>query len=130
MERTDSKNYQEWFKKGNEDELSVLSMLKHRDASPGTVCFLSQQIAEKYLKAFLIFRKIAFRKTHDLLELETLIFPVEKDVRNCEKEMDILTTYYFETRYPADYPEFSWDDAEEAYGAAKKIKEFVLGRIR
>lgn len=130
MAQTDSKNYQNWFRKGDEDELSALSMLKHRDASPSTVCFLSQQIAEKYLKAFLVFQKIAFRKTHDLLELETLILPLEKDVKHYEKEMDTLTTYYFETRYPADYPEFSWNDAEEAYAAAKKIKEFVLSKIK
>jgi len=44
--------------------------------------------------------------------------------------MDILTTYYFETRYPGDYPEFSWQDAEQAYDAAKKIKKFVLEKIK
>jgi len=130
MAQTDSKNYQDWFEKGNEDELGVLSILRHRDAVPSTACFLSQQVAEKYLKAFLVFQKVSFRKTHDLLELETLILPLEKDIKDCEKEMDILTTYYFETRYPGDYPEFSWQDAEQAYDAAKKIKKFVLEKIK
>ena len=41
-------NYASWFSKADEDELSVRAVLK--EGAPSTACFLSQQIAEKYLK--------------------------------------------------------------------------------
>ncbi len=47
----------EWIKRANEDELSANVILKEEGGAPNTVCFLSQQMAEKYLKAFLIFHK-------------------------------------------------------------------------
>ena len=38
------------------------------------------QKAEKYLKALLVRRAIAFPKTHDLIQLETLLAPVEPNI--------------------------------------------------
>lgn len=45
-------------------------------------------------------------------------------------KLDIFSSYYIETRYPGDFPEFSWRDAEEAFEAAKNIKKFVLEKIK
>ncbi|MBI2459091.1 MAG: HEPN domain-containing protein [Parcubacteria group bacterium] len=39
-----------WVRKARDDELNIRSILKHRDGAPSGVCFLSQQMAEKYLK--------------------------------------------------------------------------------
>jgi HEPN domain-containing protein len=130
MSQIDSKNYQEWIEKAKEDELNALSLLKHRDGTPSMICFISHQISEKYLKAFLIFIQKPFRKVHDLIELETLIIETEKDIAEFHEDFKLLNRYYIETRYPGDYPEFSWDEAEESYEAAKKIKEFVLNKIK
>ncbi|MEI7621878.1 MAG: HEPN domain-containing protein [Candidatus Moraniibacteriota bacterium] len=44
-------------------------------------------------------------------------------------EANLLNQFYIETRYVGDYPDFSWNDAKQAYEAAKKIKEFVLSEI-
>ena len=41
-----------------------------------------------------------------------------------------LTEFYIPVRYPGDYPEFSWSEAEQDFKAAVKIKEFVLRRIK
>ena len=46
-------NIQEWIAKAKDDELSIKAIIKEK-AAPSTVCFLSQQMAEKYLKALLI----------------------------------------------------------------------------
>lgn len=125
MPQIDSKNYLDWFQKAQEDGLNAASILKHRDGTPSAACFLSQQMVEKYLKGLLIFHSREFPKVHDLLEIETLLLDVEPEIKKYEEELDMLATYYIETRYPGDYPEFSWQDAKEAYEAAKRIKIFV-----
>lgn len=120
------KNYENWFKKANEDELSTLSLIRHKDGMPGTVCFLSQQMSEKYLKGLLVFADKYFPKIHDLIELETLLSVVFPGIREFHEDFKLLNRFYIETRYPDDCPEFSWNEAEKAYEAARKIKEFVL----
>lgn len=124
------KNYQEWFKKANEDELSIGAILQDERGAPSTACFLSQQMAEKYLKGLLVFHDKKFPKIHDLLKLEDLLLHHEPDMKNCEEDLDILSTYYFETRYAGDYPEFTFQEARKAYEAAKRIKNFVLDKIK
>ncbi len=126
----DSKNYIDWFKKADEDELNALSILKHRDGTPSGVCFFSQQIAEKYLKGLLVYRDKPFRKVHDLIDLETLLKDFYADITNFHNDFALLNRFYIKTRYPGDFPEFSWQDAENAYEAAKGIKQFVLSKIK
>ncbi len=41
--------YLEWFRKADDDELSLTVILREGGA-PSTACFLAQQVAEKYLK--------------------------------------------------------------------------------
>src|SRR4030042_3825410 len=104
-------NYLEWFKKSGEDELSAKAILKEGGAF-STACFLSQQIAEKYLKGFLVFGGKPFPKIHDLLELETLLLESTPNINEIHKELLLLNRYYVETRYPGDYPEFGREEAE------------------
>ena len=119
-------NAQEWFSKADEDEKSILAILHHREGSSSTVCFLAQQMTEKYLKGLLIFNHVAPLKVHDLLQLETILLGVDGRISAIHHELIVLNRYYIETRYPGDYPEFSWKEAREAYQSAKRVKEFVL----
>ena len=119
-----------WFSKADDDELNIKSILKHRDGTPSAACFLSQQMAEKYLKGLLVFEKNELFKTHHLIRLKEIISDVVPDINMIHNEASILNDYYIETRYPGDFPEFTWNDAEKAYEAAARIKEFVLGKIR
>ena len=127
--KNNKKNFQEWFSKAMDDELNANSILTHRDGAPSGVCFMSQQMAEKYLKGFLVFRQKFFPKIHDLLKLETLIFEFEPEIKTHHKDLTFLNRYYIETRYPGDYPEFSWQEAKKAFKKANLIKQFVLERI-
>ncbi len=129
MQNEAKKNYLEWFKKAGDDEISIKAILIGGGGF-STACFLSQQLAEKYLKGFLVFHSKTFPKVHDLLELETLLLRFEPGIKEYEKELDLLSTYYFETRYPGDYPEFTFEEAKKAFEAALKIKEFVLSKIK
>ena len=80
MPNNNLKAYEEWIKKAADDELNAQSPYT-RDGAPSGVCFLSQQIAEKYLKALLVFHHKPFLKVHDLLDLETKLLETEPDVK-------------------------------------------------
>lgn len=116
----------DWLKKAHNDELNMRSLLKHRDAPPNGVCFFAQQMAEKYLKAFLLSRKNEFPKTHALTFLLELCANIDVSFSALKTEVALLDTYYIPTRYPTHTPEFTWSDAEKANAAAIKIKEFTL----
>lgn len=128
--KLDSKNYLEWFKKAQDDELNGLSILKHRDGAPSGVCFLAQQMAEKYLKGMLVYHNRPFRKIHDLVELETLLREYARDITDLHDDLRLLNRFYVKTRYPGDYSEFFWKDAEEALAAAERVKEFVWEKVK
>lgn len=120
----------EWIKKAEEDELTVQSLLKHRDGAPSSVCFISQQIAEKYLKACLVFHKKKFPKTHLLEHLLELCLDIDTSFGALKEEIALLDTFYVPSRYPGEYPEFTWSKAEAASQAAEKIKTAVLQKIK
>lgn len=120
---------EEWFLKAQDDELNASSILKHWDGTPAGVCFLSQQMAEKYFKAFLVDKKNWFPKIHPLDRLWELCQEIDQNFDTVKEEAIFLTGFYAATRYPGDLPDFIWKDAEEAFEAANKIKEFVLEKI-
>lgn len=121
--------FEEWIKRAQDDELNARSILTHRDGTPGGVCFLSQQIAEKYLKAFLVKIKGEFPKVHHLEYLLKICAEIDNDFMSLKDDAVLLSDFYVESRYPGDYPEFTWQEAEKAYESAKRIKELVLQKI-
>ena len=121
---------EEWLKKARDDELIAQSILKHRDAPPSGACFASQQMAEKYFKAFLVDKQNRFPRIHILEHLLALCTKIDSSFEGLKKEVTFLDGFYTPVRYPGDYPEFSWKDAEEAFEKALKIKDFVLTKIK
>jgi len=120
------KIWQEWIKKADDDELNIISILKHRDGTPGIICFLSQQMAEKYLKTLLIFFDQDYSKIHDLKKIATILESFIPDIFDLDDEFSELNKLYVVSRYPGEIPELSWKEAENSYAAAAKIKEFAL----
>jgi HEPN domain-containing protein len=123
-----TKLHEEWFKKADEDESSAKIILAE-DGPPSTVCFLSQQMAEKYLKGALGLYKQPQPKIHDLLALATLLAKKTPKIFEMKDELKLLNRYYIETRYPGDYPEFSLREAKKALTAAVVIKELILSQV-
>ncbi|TSC77734.1 MAG: HEPN domain-containing protein [Parcubacteria group bacterium Gr01-1014_33] len=118
----------EWLKHAADDELNVKAILKDRDGTPAQICFLSQQMGEKYLKALILYATGDYPKTHDLSQL---VVRAKRNIPTAEElktETILLDPYYVGTRYPADIAieELTWQDADDAFAAALRIKEFVL----
>jgi len=117
-------NFVEWFKKAEEDGEAGRKLLEN-EGPFGIACFHFQQMAEKLLKGLIISHEIEPPKTHDLVELETVLKDIEPDLKDYEKDLDLLNSYYIETRYPGDYPEVNKNEAKQASEAAKRLKEFI-----
>lgn len=122
-------NFQRWFKKAEEDEFAGRVILESKQF-PAPACFHFQQMAEKYLKGLLVFHNKPFSKSHDLLELETLLLDVEPEINKVHVELEFLNPYSIETRYPGNYPEVTLDEAQKAYDSALKVKGFVLDKTK
>ncbi|MCU0570894.1 MAG: HEPN domain-containing protein [Oculatellaceae cyanobacterium Prado106] len=92
---------QEWVNKAEGDfataqrELQVKKM-----ANYDAVCFHCQQCIEKYLKACLQEENITFAKTHDLGILLELFLPIQPDWSSMRSNLEALTAYAVEFRYP------------------------------
>ena len=97
--------------------------------SPETICFLSQQIAEKYLKAFLISQELKFPKIHQLDLLLGRCLAVDRSFEKLRTSVLQLNDFYTETRYPSDYIELKWTDAKKAYQNAQTIKSFIRSKL-
>lgn len=83
-------------------------------------CYLSQQCAEKSLKALLIRLDIRFSHKNQLEYLVELLPP---DYQKFFQEMDVewLSDWITEGRYPGNYPEAVKEDAQKAIDMAQKI---------
>lgn len=128
-ERNNKKLGREWFQKGENDLKSAQIILKENDGPPATVCFLSQQVAEKYLKGFLVYNGKSFRKVHDLLEIISECEEIEKGVSDLRPAAAELNEYYIESRYPIEIPDFNEKQAKDALKKAEKIKDFVVKQV-
>ncbi len=118
----------EWVDRAEEDyQLSSISLRRNIPLTYGAT-FHAQQCAEKYIKALLIFRQIAFPHTHDLAALNALcqkngiLLPVSED------NLDKLSAFAVEVRYPGIQPTI--DEAKEAHQIAKRIRQYIRRLIR
>jgi HEPN domain-containing protein len=50
-------------------------------------------------------------------------------VVDLKRELQTLSQFYIETRYPADSPEFTAAEAREAFAMAQKVKQYVNSKI-
>ena len=105
------------------NELNINNSDKITDA----ICFHCQQAIEKYLKAFLILNKIEFKKTHNLDFLLSMCINIDKDFSILN--IDDLSSYAVEIRYPDDFYIPSVKEAENAYKIAINVKMFILNKL-
>src|SRR5207237_283004 len=83
------------------------------------VCFNAQQCVEKYFKAVLTWKAIAFAKTHDL-EKVLLLVPIGLRPLIEISELSRLSLYATVTRYPGDYEPITFVEARRAVATARR----------
>ena len=119
-----------WINKAEKDLLTAERELSFEDPITDIICFHCQQTVEKYLKAFLVYHQIYFTKTHRIMDLLELCATEDPSFKDELEDADNLTDYAVEIRYPDVWLEPGIEDAKEALEIAKKVKEFVLNKIK
>ncbi len=124
-----NKIYLEWIVKAQDDEKSAKILLKEKGPA-ASICFHCHQIAEKLLKGYLTYRKQNFPKVHHLDFLLDICVKSDKEFLEIKNEILYLRSFYFETRYHGDYPQFTFKEANNAFRSALCVEDFILNKIK
>jgi HEPN domain-containing protein len=112
-----------WIARAEEDFTLARSALRRKKPLLYGATFHAQQCVEKYIKALLVARGLAFPRTHDLVALTDLclqggiIIPVEQEA------LDLLAAYAVQVRYPGEDPALA--EVREALQVAQTVRRFV-----
>jgi HEPN domain-containing protein len=88
------------------------------------ICNLCQAVAERYLKVFLVYHDIEFKRTHDLITIQKLCESVNPDFSRLSSQTIILTDYGVLPRYPNEL-QIDESDMKTALQYARDVKAFV-----
>ena len=119
----------EWVNKAEADWRTLLrESVVVIDSYFDAVCFHAQQCVEKYFKAKLVEAGVSFRKSHDLIYLQTLIFAIEPSWTNMSVALSKMNAYAVAARYPGlDATKGQAEDAAEHCREIRKLARFSLG---
>jgi HEPN domain-containing protein len=119
-----------WLKKADND----LKVVEHELSLPeeevvkDVACFHCQQAVEKYLKAYLIFHKVEFPRTHNIEYLLEQAANIDDDFSDID--VDELSDFGVDIRYPDDFYVPAIDEVKFYFDLAKQIKSLVLGKLK
>ena len=118
----------EWVAKGEEDYSVASGLLRRRKVPADSICFHSQQAAEKFFKAVLQERGIRFGKTHDLEGLPRLCIPAFPQLTLLDGDAQLLNDYAVRYRYPGI--DATKKQAKLAVKAAGRVRRTVLPLLK
>jgi HEPN domain-containing protein len=81
------------------------------------------------MKAFLVHRERAFRKTHNLTELGGAIARLEPTLAELMKTASMMTEFAWRFRYPGEPASVSRDDALSAIEVASRVLDTLMDHM-
>ena len=114
------KHVETWLAYAREDLAAAAELLDLPNVVKRVACFHAQQTAEKAIKAVLIFSGKKPPRKHDLKQLCDAL-PAGWSVKAIADEVDRLSPWAAESRYPGPWPAASDDEAKEAVAIAGKV---------
>lgn len=118
-----------WLRFALEDLREAQRLADLPNVVPRHPAWLAQQAAEKALKAVLVFEQIAFPRTHNLSTLFNLI-PARWRLKDVAADLERLTEFAVESRYPADVPDITDEEARMAVGDAARLVNAANSDLR
>lgn len=91
------------------------------------VCFLTQQCAEKYLKAFLEQFEKPIPRVHDRIELLELCKEMDPGFEILRADLVALGRYSVRVRYPGSTVDK--EDAKSAYQSAMVVRDYLRQKL-
>lgn len=119
----------QWFRKAESDLLNIRNNLAADDVPTDTVCFHAQQAIEKFLKGALIANGRNVGKTHDLVKLLMDVADVVPDLSPYEEQFEEISEYGVGSRYPDDFCEPTFEEAQQAFETALQVEAIIKRRI-
>jgi len=119
----------EWSRRAENDYRTASHLFESGGEYAYGVTFHAQQTAEKYIKAFLVWHQIEFKKTHDIVLLLELAVSVASELSKVLADAPELTPYGVEYRYPGDYPDVTEVEAEKAFRLATLVRDEIRKRL-
>jgi len=118
----------EWVEKAEGDLVTARRELRAL-LSPNydAICFHSQQVAEKYLKAVLQENSQIIPKTHQLMDLLALCMKVDNSYQFMHTDLIVLEGYAVRFRYPGQSADKF--DAKSAFKSAQIARTFVREKL-
>lgn len=118
----------EWAQKAEGDYATAGRELRvRRQPNYDAVCFHAQQVAEKYLKAFLQEHNVVFPKTHSLIELLELCLPLDPSFELQRGYLIRLDRYAVRYRYPGESADK--DEARLAFNTVTTVRAFMREKL-
>lgn len=119
----------EWIAHADEDIRLAKHALKLKSSCPyKLIAYHAQQCAEKYLKAYLVFRNIDFPYTHNISHLLELCPDLAMQANDLQ-EAKVLTPYAITARYPGK-SKVAKRDALQAVKIADNVRKIIRGTLK
>jgi HEPN domain-containing protein len=130
MRRSALEEGQRWLRQAEQD--LRWARLLAREGGWHLACFLSQQIVEKALKAFLYAQGEEIVLGHSVERLSAAASGYLEDFREKARRWSLLDGYYVPTRYPNGLPDGIPSDVftEEAALGAVSMAEEAVGFVK
>ncbi len=114
----------EWIQRADGDFIAAGRELRARKMPVYHVaCFLSQQCAEKYLKALLQEYDKDIPRIHKLIDLLKFCKEIDPSLEILRSDLEVLERYPMAIRYPGINADR--EDASAAYKAAKVVRQLM-----
>jgi HEPN domain-containing protein len=127
----DGTTFETWRLKARRNFIAA-SFLAEHGGPAATICFVCQQVSEKYLKGYLLFRRQPPKRIHQLDVLLEDCITLDDSFQRLVDDAVFLKRYYIESRlYPDDLPEgVRPEEGAQALTAASQVRDFVLAQVR
>jgi len=119
----------QWMERAKVDLRSAQADLAANPPITEDACFHCQQVAEKTLKAFLVFHSAEFEYTHEIERLIEQCAAIDPSFISLHETADHLTNYAVRFRYPYWGAAPDMSKTRDSLSAAKQVWLFVASRI-
>ncbi len=118
----------EWIEIAEGDYDAAMQIQQGPNPIYRIICFHAQQCAEKYLKAWLQEANIPAPRTHNLVELLSLILPSQPSWNSWQADLAELSKHAVDTRYLGQLPTAA--DAEKAIQICEMVRQAVRAQLK